>query len=60
MFFVFGRREKGVENVQVKSKTLGVSFLRLGGVPRAFYSPSTLYETTALVALLPVKLLNWG
>ena len=59
MFFVFGRREKGVENVQVKSKTLGVSFFGLE-VLEAFYSPGTLYEVAHLVGPPPVKLLKWG
>ena len=61
MFFVFGRGEKGVENIQAESRTPGVSFFfRLGEVLGAFYNPGTLYETMTLVALLPVKLFKWG
>ena len=46
MFFGFGREEKGVENIQVEIRTLGVSFFCLG-VLGAFYRPVTLYEIAA-------------
>ena len=61
MFFVFGREEKGVEKIQAESRTPGVSFFFLvGRVPRAFYSPSTLYEVVALQGMPPSRCLGLG
>ena len=58
---VFGREGKCVENIQAVSKTQeSLSFfLFLFGGARAFYSPDTDYEATALQGPPPVKLLRW-
>ena len=59
-FFVIGKEEKSSKFIQQRAGTQeSLSFFGLE-VPGAFYSPSTLYETAALVRPPPSKGLGSG
>ena len=56
----FGREGKCVENIQAESRTPGKSpFFFCLEVLRAFCSPSTDYEVTAIVGPLVANFLGW-
>ena len=48
VFFVFGREEKCVENVQAESRQPGSLLFLVWKVPGAFHSPDPLFEAVAL------------
>ena len=59
-FFVIGKEKKSSKFIQQRVGTQESLYFFGLEVPGAFYSPSTLYETTALVRPPPSKGLGSG